>query len=246
MIGWRHAIAVETIVGVTSLLPGEPIEAHAVSCAGQDATSAVVVTEGIGDLLDPRVEAPLHSGTRTVRIHQVQVGARLDVYVDDAFAGGLTVTSDPAEVTLPEALVAGQRVHGRQGICNQWRSGEPEVVTTAPATPPPAARGFGKVVILNCHTWQRTIEVWSLDHTTGSVTKAGSLHHNYDDWGTCPAAGEPLEVELDDGHEYEIVFVDPEAIGCEGQDDPMVLACRRDVLPIIGSTSGPAFTKIVN
>ena len=93
---------------------------------------------------------------------------------------------------------------------------------------------------------QRTINVWSLDHTAGSKTRVGSLHHNYDDFGTCPAAGTPLEVKLTNGHLHEIVFVDTEAIGCEGQDDPLVVACRRDFLPIVGLSSGPAFLKQVN
>jgi hypothetical protein len=241
MIGWRHALTDETIVTVASLLPNERIQARMVSCSLQEASSAFATAQVIPDIPSPRITAPLHAGTKVVRVLDVKIGARLDLYVNDAFKVGVTVTSDPQDVNLPEALVAGQRVNGRQGICDKWLGGEEEPVTAVPAIPPPAASGFGKVVVLNCHTAHRTINVWSLDHTAGTKTRVGSLNPNYDDFGSCPAAGAPMEVKLADGHVHEIVFVDPGALGCEGQDDPMVVACRRDSMAIVGLSTGPAF-----
>lgn len=246
MIGWRHALTAETVVTVASLLPDEHIQARMVSCAGQDAMSPVVSAQTISDIPGPRVAAPVHAGTKVVRVLDVKVGARLDLFVNGAFAVGVTVTTDPADVNLPVALSPGQRVSARQGICDKWRAGKEEPVTAAPAPPAPAATGFSKVVVANCHTAQRTINVWSLDHTAGSKTRVGSLPHNYDDFGTCPAAGAPLEVKLANGHLHEIVFVDPAAVGCEGQDDPLVVACRRDSFAIVGLSTGPAFPWQVN
>ena len=41
MIGWRHSMGSESTVRVSALLENEPIEAHAVSCAGQEGSSPV-------------------------------------------------------------------------------------------------------------------------------------------------------------------------------------------------------------
>jgi hypothetical protein len=246
VIGWRQAPGRETVVSVTSLLPGEPLQARAVSCAQQEGWSAVAEAVGIGDVPPPLIESPLHAGTPAVRVHQTKIGLRLDVYVDGSFVAGTTVTETPALVNLPMTLVEGQTVSARQGLCDQWREGDGENVVPAPATPEPVPGGFSKVVVANCHTAQQTLSVWTIDHTTGAVEKVDSLDHNYDEWGSCPAAGEPLEVELEDGHLYEVVFVDPDAPQCGGQDDPMNASCRRGSLPILGNASGPAFHWQVN
>lgn len=225
-----------------ALLHNEPIEAHAVSCAGQAGESDVVTALAIGDLRTPFVASPVHEGSSSVTVHNVTTGALVDVYVDNRFVNSVIAETDPADVPVP-VLSRNQKVRARQHLCGQVRDGEPVTVVSAPVPEP--QDGISKVVLFNCHTSARTVSVWVLDHTAGMKTPAGSLEHNYDDWGTCPAQGEPLEVELDHGHLYEIVVVDPGAIGCNGQDDPMVAACRRDVLPFLGSSSGPEFTYAV-
>lgn len=250
LIGWRQAIAEETTVTVASLLPGESVLAHAISCAGQAGDSPPAQALDVPDVHPPRVAAPLRPGQKTVQVIDVQVGARLDVSVNGAFAAGTTVTSNPAEVNLPQALQLGQLVRARQGICGVWRSDvEGTPVTPAPVPTPPPAVGLSKVVVSNCSTENHTIRVWNFDLTSGTKNEVGVLPSQRDDWGFCPGIGAPLEVKLTDGHLHKIVFVDPDAIGCEGQNDPLVVACVRDSFPQVGAVkglnSGPAFPYAV-
>jgi hypothetical protein len=243
MIGWRHAMGSETTVDVPALLDQEPIEAVATTCSGQSANSFPVVKATQATLGTSVIDTP-HAGSTAVSVRNVTVGAQLDLYVENRFANSVIVAGDPTEVPVL-ALVVRQHVHARQYLCGQVVECEDVPVIEAPSTPQPPKTGFSKVLLHNCHTEQRTVTVWDLDHTAGTTSQVGSLEQEYDDWGTCPSHSDPLEVQLKDGHLHEIVVVDPGAIGCEGQDDPLVVACRRDALVFKGSSSGSAFTYVV-
>jgi hypothetical protein len=241
MIGWRHSMGPETSVEVPALLGGEKIEAHAVTCSMQSDSSPVVTAQPVGDLQSPEIATPLHEGATTVSVRPVKVGAQVDVYVDGRFVNGRVAEADPLELPVPR-LVSGQQVQARQHLCGKVRAGESATVVSAPPPTPKPKEGFSQLVVFNCHTEHRTVTVWLLDHTAGTTTRVGALEPNYDDWGSCPAQGEPLEVEFPDGHVCEIVVVDPGALNCNGQDDPMVGACRRlSGLVFLGSSGGPAF-----
>jgi hypothetical protein len=241
MIGWRHAMGSETTVDVPALLDREPIEAHATTCSGQSDKSRVVQATQVA-VGTPVIDAP-HAGATAVTVHDVAAGAQLDIYVEGRFTTSVIVDADPTEVPVP-ALAAGRHVRARQYLCGRVGECEDVRVSDVPSTPQPK-EGFAKVLLHNCHTEQRTVHVWNLDHTAGTASEIGSLEQDYDDWGTCPSGGDPLEVPLEDGHVHEIVVVDPGAIGCEDQDDPQVVACRRDALVFLGSGTGATFTHVV-
>jgi hypothetical protein len=239
MIGWRHSIGSESTVSVSALLDGEPIEAHAVSCAGQEGRSPVA-TATQATLHAPAIDVP-KAGATAVTVHAVAISANLTVYVDGTPASTVLVDKDPMVVPVA-ALTAGQGVSARQYLCGRAAECENVQVQAAPAPPPPPqVDGISKVLVYNCNTEHRTVNVWNLDRTTGSSSEAGSLDADYDDFGTCPAFGEPIEIELEDGHLHEIVIVDPGAILCDGHNDPLIAACRRNAALFKGASGGPSF-----
>lgn len=99
-----------------------------------------------------------------------------------------------------------------------------------PATPPatePTVPTASKLLLYNCHTDRRSVHVWVYDFTAGTREERTTLSHHYDSTGSCPAAGiEPFELELQEGHVYQVVAVDPGNVGC-GLNDPEVVACQR-------------------
>lgn len=242
MIGWRHSIGPESTVVVSALLDQETVEAHAVSCAQQEGFSPAV-TAVRATLRTPVIDT-LHAGAASVSVRDVAVGATLELYVDGHVTNTLIVDQDPIVVAVPP-LAADQRVRARQYLCGRVAECEDVLVVDQPTTPDPQ-HGVSTVLIHNCHTSHRKVSVWNLDHTAVSATRVDSLDADYDDWGTCPAFAAPLEVELEDGHVHEIVVVDPDATGCEGQDDPMVMACRRNAGVFLGDSNGPSVTFFAN
>jgi hypothetical protein len=238
MIGWRHSIGSESTVSVSALKDNEPIEAHAVSCAGQEGFSPVA-TATRATLQTPVIDTP-HTGATSLNVRDLAVGATLEVYVDDKLANALVVDKDSMPVSVA-ALVAGQRVRARQYLCGHAAECEAVRVQDTPAPPPTQVDGISKVLVHNCHTEHHTVSVWHLDHTTGASSEVGSLVADYNDWGTCPAFAAPLEIELADGHLHEIVVVDPGAIGCEGHNDPLIAGCRRYAELFVGASAGPSF-----
>jgi len=244
MIGWRHSTGSESTVLVSALLENEPIEAHAVSCAGQEGYSPVA-TATRAALHTPVVDIP-QAGATTVTVGDLAIGATLEIYVDDKPASTVLVDRDSMVVTVA-ALAADQRVRARQYLCGRIAEAKDVLVQDAPDPPPPPhVDGISKVLVRNCHTAHRTVNVWHLDHTTGASSQVGSLPADFNDWGTCPAFAAPLEIELEEGHLHEIVIVDPEAIGCEGENDPQIVGCRRDARLFAGDSSGPTYGFIAN
>jgi hypothetical protein len=57
--------------------------------------------------------------------------------------------------------------------------------------------------------------------------------------GFCPdPQGEPFELDLGAGKRYDIVAVDPQAIGCDGRNDPSIVACAKHQFYLIGAANG--------
>jgi hypothetical protein len=246
MIGWQQATGPEALVRVTALQPGEVIQANMVTCAGREASSAQVHVSGVAEISVPAVRPPV-AGDTSVTVTNVNIGARLDLYVDGAFVSAVNpVTADPIAVPATMSLRQHQRVHARQGLCSQWQRGPDVAVEAAPVTPPPPpAQQFtaSKMIIRNCNTNHRPVHIWRLLEN-GSPTEIGTLAPDYNDTGTCPAGVEALEVTFPAGHRYLVVAVDPDNPGCNGQNDPLTLACQRSLYPavITGSDSGPVLT----
>ncbi len=112
--------------------------------------------------------------------------------------------------------------------------------------PPPPATGVSSVILYNCHSERRTVHLWMYDlHEAGLGWQSlGPFLDQYDDWGYCPI-DEPKVIDLKDSHIYEIVAVDPQAIGCEGSLDPTLLACRKWALYVMGNKNGMPWTDMI-
>ena len=182
----------------------------------------------------PLIEEPHYEGDQVVRVRDVVSDAIVDIYINNIFANSVQATDSKIEVNLPKALSLQDKVKTKAHFCGQTQ--ESPIATVNPR--PVSSSGYSQVKIYNCHTERHTLEVWVLDHTDGTSNNAGSIYQQYNDWGTCPAQGDPMEIDLIDGHAYEIVLVDVDAIGC-GVNDPLVVACRRQEFTVLGSNNGP-------
>jgi len=127
-------------------------------------------------------------------------------------------------------------------------SGEATSNTITPMAPPqPQPFGFSSVLFYNCTAEGHTIHIWVNDLTagTGWVEKA-SIENQWTEGGCGAAIGSPPTViPLEDGHDYLIVTVDPDAEKCPGQNDPTLPDCTRTVGPYHGlAKGGPASVTV--
>lgn len=105
----------------------------------------------------------------------------------------------------------------------------------------PQAQPASHVQLFNCHTDHLEVHIWVLDLTTGTHKEQGSLSPQYDHSGYCPAAGaRPIDIELQNEHQYLIIAVDPANSFC-GANDPSIEGCRR----WMGSFIGDARANVV-
>lgn len=110
--------------------------------------------------------------------------------------------------------------------------------STVPSRPTQQG-GFSKVNVYNCQTEQNRLHYWIADNTTGAVDQRGPIDAMYSEWGTCPDANDSPEIfTLTDGHLHTIVAVNPSAIGCEGRNDPSIVACVVNGATFRGSAAG--------
>lgn len=116
---------------------------------------------------------------------------------------------------------------------------------SAPAEPAPEVQPFvGTVLVFNCSTQHRPIHVWRNDLTAASGWKEeGSLDAQYNDSGTCPV-GQPLSLALETDHVYLISAVDPDLIGCSG-NEPGNPTCVRHQMWVKGKSGGTVVPWIV-
>lgn len=243
-IGHRWGMGKEARIKVTGLVAGEVLQAHAVTCDGKDAMSPDEPVGGFGDLQLPVIQGPVYEGDQVIRVSDLVADALVSVTVNGVFATSIQATGVRAEVNLPRALSVGDEVEARSTFCSQTRESHVATAQPRPSPPPQQMPGYSQVKVYNCHTSHHPLEVWVLDYTAGTTSHVASLDHQYDEWGTCPVEGDPVEVDLDDGHAYEIIMVDVGGDLC-GVNDPMVAGCRRQVVTVLGSTNGPALPVIV-
>lgn len=119
-------------------------------------------------------------------------------------------------------------------------------VPVPPPPPPVQEVGYGSVAAYNCQTEQHRLYFWTSDLTTGAITQSGLTDAMYSEAGTCPDLNDaPESFSVQPGHILQVVAVDPEAIGCEGQNDPNILACVYGSLAVRGATGGATCNWIV-
>lgn len=122
--------------------------------------------------------------------------------------------------------------------------------------------GYNHIEVFNCNTNRRTVYLWTRDVTQDAqapFVEKGSLPAQFSD-GKCPplpdSPSRPLIIPLTDGHQYELVAVDPENLQCEGKKNPndppcgrtkSVCSCwRTKVGPFRGDKDGKSLPIIVD
>ena len=123
-----------------------------------------------------------------------------------------------------------------------------QVTGPGPDTPPPtSSQGFSAVHAYNCTVDQFRVFYWMFDHTTGGLFSIGPADAMYSETGFCPDPNDNSAVPFDlkAGHVHEIRVVAPDMIGCEGRNDPFVVACVKHQQSFIGNAQSGAFYWIV-
>jgi hypothetical protein len=141
---------------------------------------------------------------------------------------------------LPYSANITWRVRGHNSTGDgPWAQGAFQIVDPPP---PPKAKGPSQIQVFNCNTEYRTVFIWLYDKTAQTLNQAGTIDSQYDNSGSCPAAGSaPLVINLTDGHTYQIVAVDPGLIGC-GVNDATAPSCWRwGPVTFVADKNGPVF-----
>src|SRR5205807_8813103 len=95
-----------------------------------------VEVQRLGDLPLPTIQPLPTDGARAVSVRDVAPGARVDLYVNDLFAGSAVATSSNVAVPIVEghpALQINQKVYARQHLCTISKM---EQHVTVQPTPP--------------------------------------------------------------------------------------------------------------
>ena len=113
--------------------------------------------------------------------------------------------------------------------------------------PPPTETGFSSVNVFNCHSDGRPLNIWTRDITQSTWVLRGTAPALWSG-GSCPGSAAPFVVPLQDGHYFWFVAVDPQLIGCDGQNNPEYSACQRSVYtsPLKGNANGPALRNLIS
>jgi len=116
-------------------------------------------------------------------------------------------------------------------------------VTPMPVGP----SGVSQVALYNCHSDMRTVYIWVNDLTAQTGwQQTDTLPPQYDG-GSCPAGNaQPVVISLANQHVYQIVAVDPEDLGCDGQNDPTIPSCQRLFKNEVGASNGPPATFLIS
>lgn len=102
---------------------------------------------------------------------------------------------------------------------------------------PAGQSGYASVSAYNCHPDQHRVYYWTYDMTTGNVSSSALTDAMYSETGFCPDPNDsPDTISLTASHVYTIVAVDPEAIGCEGRNDPSIAGCVSVNLSVRGAS----------
>ena len=122
---------------------------------------------------------------------------------------------------------------------------KPEPEPTPDPTPNPT--GIKEIQVFNCNLDSRPIYVWTFDVTAGAWTNHGKVDSLAKE-GSCSTLGvTPFTVPLQQGHWFFYVAVDPELLGCSGNNPADVLCQRSTYLNAwLGDPNGPVLINTVN
>jgi hypothetical protein len=117
-----------------------------------------------------------------------------------------------------------------------------------PPEGPPPTQGVSRVDVFNCTDPGHTLHVWTLDTAAGSswVEHGSASPIGYGSAG-CPGSAAPFSVELQDGHSFWFVVVDPQMSSCGGRNDPTTSQCQKSIFPspLLGDADGLVVRNVV-
>ena len=100
----------------------------------------------------------------------------------------------------------------------------------------------------NCHLEHRPVYIWTLDVTLGVWTNHGLVEPVSTKDGSCDTTGvTPFTVPLQQGHWFFYVAVDPDQLGCSG-NNPTDTLCQRSIYQNtwFADPNGPVLVNQVN
>ena len=150
------------------------------------------------------------------------------------FSDSVPTAAHAITTDLPFSAAVEWQVRGRNpsGI-STWSTASFDVESE------PAPTGPSKLRINNCAVNRGTIHLWLYDIGTGTLTEKGTLAHQYNQNGSCPAGAAPFEIALTDGHSYQLIAVDPSLGGC-GVNEPTSSLCQKFVSGVfLADDAGP-------
>ena len=130
---------------------------------------------------------------------------------------------------------------------SNWECGTTLPEPEPTPTPTPSPSGIKEIQVFNCNLDNRAVYIWTFDITQGAWTNHGLLQPISKE-GSCSTIGvTPFTVPLQQGHHYFYVAVDPDLLGCSG-NNPSDSLCQRSTYPNswLGDPNGPVLVNTVN
>jgi hypothetical protein len=116
-----------------------------------------------------------------------------------------------------------------------------------PTNPPPPGAALRQLVIYNCDPDQHRFNYWLNVADGGNVSMVGPVDAMYSETGFCPDPNDsPQTINITQPGNYDLVVVDPQAIACDGRNDPTIVACRKHAITFRGDPSGQTFRWILS
>lgn len=131
---------------------------------------------------------------------------------------------------------------------SNWACGKTLPEPEPTPTPTPSPSGIKEIQVYNCHLEARPVWVWTFDFTQNMWTNHGMVEAVSTKDGSCDTTGvTPFTVPLQQGHWYAYVAVDPDLLGCSG-NNPNDSLCQRSTYPNswLGDPNGPVLINNVN
>ena len=119
----------------SQLVAGDRLTAVQSGCGHISKPSPAVVVGPLGTLAPPMVVTPLLEGRHDVTVANLRPGARVEVYVNDLFAGAALATASTVTVPVQQGglpLLIGQKVVARERLCTEAATSDGVAVAPLP------------------------------------------------------------------------------------------------------------------
>jgi hypothetical protein len=173
-IGQAYADGEAVDISVAPLLiAGDRLTAVQTGCGHTSKPSPAVVVAALGTLAPPVVVTPLLEGRHAVTVANLRPGARVDVYVNDLFAGAALATASTVSVPVQQGglpLLIGQKVYARERLCTETATS-----TGVAVAPLPPVIHFSAVPAGGITRGETATLVWRVDNADRVQIDPGAI-----------------------------------------------------------------------